>query len=1225
MNYNTEDMVKRIYLSLFIILSLHLPLFAAKEIGYASIDNFSYVLYDNGTASVAGFALRDELLDSIAIPTTISYNGHTYTVTEINDGVFYNTSIKSVKFPQYLEIIGDRAFKGCKNLTTIEFPESLSYIGVYAFQDCFLLGLGKQKLVIPDNIRYIGKGAFPYNDYSEIWLSDNVTKLYSEAFAGSHDLEKLAIGRNTNTIESGCFAWCGVLKRVACRNTTPPDFVLPDNAEPGSEILTFTENDFKYACLIVPKGSKSAYENHPVWGKFEWIEEMYTSLTFNPSSIEGGYEDEGFLSKFIDEDIPDEALICESSNSSIVSVDNYDHYKFGHVSGRATVTARLSRLYSNEVVSAKCYFVLKGDKVESISFTKPDVELRIGESKQLDLLIMPWWLENPKVQWSVSEWYLDLLEQGADYGVVKGKRAGKTQIRVSGEGYSSYKQAYCNVTIVEPDVEVVEFNEHSKTVIAGEKFYLPMSLVPEFTPLSLLQWKSSDNRVIVIAEDGELTAVGLGKAIITATSTSGLRDECVVEVVGAVVDKPVEKVKLSKNSLLIEDKVSSYRINAAIYPTDASNNSLQWVSSSPDVVDVNNSGLLAIKRVGNALVKAVSSSGAADSCMVEVRYGFEIKLDSIGIAPEYRLANLDSFATLKPIFYPDSCVCNVKWSIDNKFADYGSVDETGTVRSTSSMWVEIPVSVEARGRTDKADVMFVKWIPADSVFLNKEVITLHVGESLEVLPARTVPVDCPGHVLTFDVDKFDEYEGRGFYWRSSDSKVASFNSQGKLLGREVGKMKIYAVSAMGIDWQDVEVVEGEIEQPDKPVIGWNQKIECAVGDEIELTATVTGNPEVLSYRCIVPNGGFQTCELKEDNGKWIASFANSGTHIIEAFVESNPEIICRKTFNVVPTAEGLMYENGLYYRYTDSSQSALQVVYGYKTYEGDWFIPARALGKPVRNIGDWAFYSCESLGKVNIAEGVERLGTQAFGNGTLSSVSLPASLIDIPDYTFNALKGDLTGIYLYATEPPKVNEAIFNGYVDYSTCTLHVPSGTILAYRMAEVWKEFANILDDLKEYSFVETIVLANESIELMVGDKAEIQYLISPSSATYPFVSWQCDSPDVASVENGVVTALNKGETAITVEAVDGSDVKSVCGITVYDAAGIKSAVDGDIEVYASNGIVTVKNVAEGTSIKIFMADGSEIVNIRANEIPMTVPVYAKGVCIVLVDGRPFKVVMK
>ncbi|MDO4726942.1 MAG: leucine-rich repeat domain-containing protein, partial [Porphyromonadaceae bacterium] len=72
--------------------------------------------------------------NSITIPTSVTYNGVTYSVTAIGERAFYEcSSLASINIPNSVTKIGDEAFRGCKNLTSIEIPNSVTGIGNGAF------------------------------------------------------------------------------------------------------------------------------------------------------------------------------------------------------------------------------------------------------------------------------------------------------------------------------------------------------------------------------------------------------------------------------------------------------------------------------------------------------------------------------------------------------------------------------------------------------------------------------------------------------------------------------------------------------------------------------------------------------------------------------------------------------------------------------------------------------------------------------------------------------------------------------------------------------------------------------------------------------------------------------------------------------------------------------------------------------------------------------------
>jgi len=96
-------------------------------------------------------------LDTIVIPSTITYSDKTYTVTAIGSHAFsYATTLLSVTLPATITTISEYAFDYCDGLTSLELPEALNTIGNYALRGCVRI----DSLVIPKYVTSIGSVAF---------------------------------------------------------------------------------------------------------------------------------------------------------------------------------------------------------------------------------------------------------------------------------------------------------------------------------------------------------------------------------------------------------------------------------------------------------------------------------------------------------------------------------------------------------------------------------------------------------------------------------------------------------------------------------------------------------------------------------------------------------------------------------------------------------------------------------------------------------------------------------------------------------------------------------------------------------------------------------------------------------------------------------------------------------------------------------------------------------
>ena len=76
--------------------------------------------------------------------------------------------------------------------------------------------------------------------------------------------------------------------------------------------------------------------------------------------------------------------------------------------------------------------------------------------------------------------------------------------------------------------------------------------------------------------------------------------------------------------------------------------------------------------------------------------------------------------------------------------------------------------------------------------------------------------------------------------------------------------------------------------------------------------------------------------------------------------------------------------------------------------------------------------------------------------------------------------------------------------------------------------------------------VTLNTETLELFTGGTGTLTATVEPDDATNKNVTWQSDSADVATVQNGTVTAVGAGETTIRVTTEDGGKT-ATCKVTV------------------------------------------------------------------------------
>ena len=105
-----------------------------------------------------------------------------------------------------------------------------------------------------------------------------------------------------------------------------------------------------------------------------------------------------------------------------------------------------------------------------------------------------------------------------------------------------------------------------------------------------------------------------------------------------------------------------------------------------------------------------------------------------------------------------------------------------------------------------------------------------------------------------------------------------------------------------------------------------------------------------------------------------------------------------------------------------------------------------------------------------------------------------------------------------------------------------------------------------------VDSVALNKTSLDMEVGDSVELVASISPSNVTNKSLVWSSQDPSIATVENGVVTAISVGTTTIIIETANNKT--AMCVVTVKNAEVLPSAI------YLSKSSIEIK---EGESFDL------------------------------------------
>ena len=353
---------------------------------------------------------------------------------------------------------------------------------------------------------------------------------------------------------------------------------------------------------------------------------------------------------------------------------------------------------------------------------------------------------------------------------------------VSASGYNCRIKAYTDKrdTTTPADVKVSRITLSASTGLTltkGQTQKLTATVAPANATKKEVKWSTSNKNVATVSPSGLVTAKSAGTATITCTAQdgSGVKATCKV-----TVTVPVSGIQLSQTSaaLTVGDTLT---LTKTIYPSDATNQAVTWMSSSDAVASVDSNGKITAKTAGSAVItcKSVSDNSVVGICNVTVKAKVqtpsEIKVNKITLnkttASVTKGKTLQLTATVAP---GNATKKEVKWSTSNK--NVAMVSTSGLVTAKSAGTATITCTTQDGSGVKATCKITVKnpVVKVTKVTLNKTTATLAPKETL-TLKATVTPTNATNKAVT---------------WKSSNTKIATVSSSGKVTAKAAGTVTI---------------------------------------------------------------------------------------------------------------------------------------------------------------------------------------------------------------------------------------------------------------------------------------------------------------------------------------------------------------------------------------------------------------------------------------------------
>lgn len=311
-------------------------------------------------------------------------------------------------------------------------------------------------------------------------------------------------------------------------------------------------------------------------------------------------------------------------------------------------------------------------------------------------------------------------------------------------------------------VSKVKFSQSSYTISKGSKKTLTVSISPSSEKKRKVNFKSSNSSVISVKRKSnnkvEITAKKTGTATITATvNGTKVKTKCKITVKNPKI--ATKKVAISPQNVVIY-KGHTKTLKASINPSNATYRKVTWSSSNTKIATVNSKGKVTAKKAGTVTITAtVKAANKKATCKVTV------KNPTVRLTSTSKTVYLGDTYTLKATVTPSSE--KVTWSSSN--TKVATVNSKGKITAKKEGTATITAKIKGTSMKKTCKITVKK----KSLKLSSDKVSIYVGDT-KTLRATPTP------------------SGEKILWTSSNTKVATVNSSGKITAKKAGTATITA-------------------------------------------------------------------------------------------------------------------------------------------------------------------------------------------------------------------------------------------------------------------------------------------------------------------------------------------------------------------------------------------------------------------------------------------------
>ncbi|MDD4311194.1 MAG: Ig-like domain-containing protein [Eubacteriales bacterium] len=534
------------------------------------------------------------------------------------------------------------------------------------------------------------------------------------------------------------------------------------------------------------------------------VADAITSLSITPTEKEVTLGTDGPF--YIESDVvssgsfPYASLSASVDKPAIAAIDTSTLTTDGKVKvtplsiGTAIVTIRARGTDYSDPLNPKNYSktvtitVKKEDvHVNSLVLDKSSLTLPVNGTYTLTATVGPDDAANKTITWSVeTDRESDVSVDST--GTVKVLRnfSGDVTITATANGTapgSTIKQN-CLISVNSIAVDGIAISNTSATLYKGSWKQLSAVITPSGAADPAVTWSSSNESIVKVDSTGKITAVGtiksgdtvINEAVITAqSSNASVFATCTVKVLDAVL---ITSLTLNKSELAL-NVGDEETLQVTGSPSNATNKTLLWKSSNPEVASVSAGKVIAASK-GSAVIRAEATDGSGKyvSCVVTVNniQILNVYLDKSSLD----LSEGDTAKVTATVYPSNATTSNLKWTSSN--SSVATVDSKGNVVAGATKGYSI-ITASATDGSGK----FAECVVLSKPRVHVTGMTINYGTSLDLLANDSTYLKAtilPANATVSNVT-----------WSSSNTAVATVDaSTGLLKGLTLGSATITATA-----------------------------------------------------------------------------------------------------------------------------------------------------------------------------------------------------------------------------------------------------------------------------------------------------------------------------------------------------------------------------------------------------------------------------------------------